>query len=105
MKLLKNLIKKVMPKYRLSASEQSEANNAAVVCMVKTMVAVQVKVTYGLSFGAVSGMFNEQAASLSASAETEGLAVKDKAQLLHMSALLDSVAGELKMEGAKSGKH
>lgn len=102
--MIKQYFKKLsrfVPAYSLSAVDRREADSAAVVSAVKVLAAIQVKTTYGLTFNGVSHMFKEQAVLLSAAAAGDSVGRKDRAQLLHMSGVLDALSDELKFEGAK----
>ena len=88
--------------YQLSASARQDADSAAVLSVLKVMIGLQVKTVYGLEYRHVGGHLKEQAAKYSASAEgSQNLGKKDRAQLLHMSGVMDALADELIFESAK----
>lgn len=95
-------LKKLMPKYRLSAMDRRDADSAAVLAMIDTLVTLQVRTTYGLKHEGVAALFDERAARLSASAQTDGISRKDRAMLLHMSGIMSEKSKELRFEGVKS---
>lgn len=88
--------------YQLSAADRQDADSAAVLAMLKVLIGVQVKSNGLLEHRHVAQSFTEQAAKLSAAAEvSQDMAKKDRAQLLHMSGVIESLAGEIKFEGVK----
>lgn len=99
-------VKKLKPRYRLSALEQSEANAAAANAMIMAMVDLQVKTVYGLKYEGVAFVFQQQANTLSQKASAETISRREKAMLLSMSKNMLEVADHLKFQGAKdAGKN
>lgn len=96
-----DLGKKLTPRYRLSALEQSEANAAAANAMIMAMVDLQVKTIYGLKYEGVAFVFQQQATTLSEKAQAETISRKERAMYLSMSANMLEVADHLKFQGVK----
>lgn len=89
-------------RYRLSTQQTSSADMATIMAMMDTVIALQVKTTYSLTYEDVGKMFARQSGDLTRSAEAEGTSRADRAALLHMSGVLLQKAKELKFEGAKN---
>ena len=102
--LIGEAVKKLKPKYKLSALEHSEANAASANAMIMAMVDLQVESIYGLKYEGVAFVFQQQATTLSERAKVETISRKERALLLTMSSNMLEMAEHLKFQGAKKCK-